>query len=138
MSANELLIKKILIIEDQPDIRMLIKMTLNFAHYEIHEASDAQMGLKMVHVIKPDLVLLDIMMPKRIEADSPDIHDGLDLCKHLKNDPEYCAMPVVFLSAKGKSEDKQSGLDVGANDYVVKPFSPIFLIELVDMLMAKS
>lgn len=138
MSINNQAIKKILVIEDQPDIRMLIRMTLNFDHYELHEASDAQMGLKMVRAIKPDLVLLDIMMPIRIEVSSPAIEDGLDLCKHLKNDPEYMAIPIVILTAKGQSVDKAIGLDAGADEYVVKPFSPLYLISVVDRLMLRG
>ena len=138
MSVSELKIKKILVIEDQPDIRMLIKMTLHFDNYEVHEASDAQMGLKMVHAIQPDLVLLDIMMPVRIEITSPVIKDGLDLCRHLKSDPEYSKMPIILLTAKGQLADKAIGMDAGANEYVVKPFSPIYLIEVVNRLITKN
>lgn len=131
-------IKKILVIEDQPDIRMLIRVTLNFDHYEIHEASDAHMGLKMVHAIKPDLVLLDIMMPVRVEMTSPVIKDGLDLCRYLKKyNPEYSNMPIILLTAKGQLADKVVGMEAGADEYVVKPFSPIYLIEVVDRLIAK-
>lgn len=138
MSANKPKIKKILVIEDQVDIRMLIKMTLNFDYYEIHEAFDAQMGLDMVHAINPDLVLLDIMMPVPLALGVPVIKDGLDLCRHLKSDPEYSAMPIIFLTAKGQSVDKSLGFDAGADEYVVKPFSPIYVIEVVDRLISKG
>ena len=131
-------IKKILVIEDQPDIRMLIRMTLNFDHYEIHEASDAYMGLKMVHAIQPDLVLLDIMMPVRVEMTSPVIKDGLDLCRYLKkSDPECSNMPIILLTAKGQLADRVVGMEAGADEYLVKPFSPIYLIEVVDRLITK-
>ena len=131
-------IRKLLIIEDQPDIRNLIKMAFGFDQYQVHEASDAQVGLKMVHAIQPDLVLLDILMPTRLEVNCPDILDGLDLCRSLKNDPEYANIPIILLTAKGQVVDKNKGLAVGADDYIVKPFSIIHLIEVVQHHLNKG
>lgn len=124
-------LKKILIVEDQPDVRHIIKLALDFNHYEIHEASDAQMGLKMVQAIKPDLVLLDIMLPVRLEISEPEIVNGLDLCRWLKCDPEYAKMPIILLSALGQQRNKDEGFAAGADEYIVKPFSIISLIESV-------
>lgn len=131
-------IKKILIVEDQPDVRHIIRLALDFNHYEIHEASDAQMGLKMVQAIKPDLVLLDIMLPVRLEISEPEIVNGLDLCRWLKCTPEYANMPIILLSALGQKSNKDEGLAAGADEYIVKPFSIISLIEAVQLHAYKS
>jgi DNA-binding response OmpR family regulator len=128
---NKSLIKKILIIEDQPDIRQLIKIALDFDHYEIHEASDVQAGLKTIYAIKPDLVVLDIMLPSRLEVTRPEIRDGLDLCRSLKNDINFRNLPVILLTAKGQVSDRELGLAAGADEYLIKPFSIIQLIEVV-------
>lgn len=128
--------KKILLIEDQVDIRNLLKLSLHAKPYEIHEASDAILGLNMVHALKPDLVILDIMLPQRLANSSPEIKDGIDLCAHLKNDPNYAHIPIILLSAKGQLADKAAGLAAGATAYIVKPFSPIQLIQLVERLLS--
>jgi CheY-like chemotaxis protein len=128
--------KKILLIEDQVDIRNLLKLSLHAKPYEIHEASDAILGLNMVHALKPDLVILDIMLPQRLANSSPEIKDGIDLCAHLKNDPNYTHIPIILLSAKGQLADKAAGLAAGATAYIVKPFSPIQLIQLVERLLS--
>ncbi|MFM2434670.1 MAG: hypothetical protein RL063_649 [Pseudomonadota bacterium] len=128
--------KKILLIEDQVDIRNLLKLSLHAKPYEIHEASDAILGLNMVHALKPDLVILDIMLPQRLANSSPEIKDGIDLCAHLKNDPNYTHIPIILLSAKGQLADKALGLAAGATAYIVKPFSPIQLIQLVERLLS--
>lgn len=122
---------KILIVEDQAEIRHLIKIALNLNQYEIHEASDAQMGLKMVQAIRPDLVLLDIMMPIRLEVTQPSIVNGLDLCRMLKSNVDYADIAIILLTANGQLSDKQAGLAAGADDYIVKPFSIANLIEAV-------
>ena len=131
-------LKKILIVEDQTDVRHIIKLALDFDYYEIHEASNAQMGLKMVQAIKPDLVLLDIMMPAQIEVSEPYIVNGLDLCMRLKGDPEYANMPIILLSALGQQRNKDEGLAAGADDYIIKPFSIISLINAVKLHLSKS
>lgn len=86
--------KKILIIEDQPDIRKLVRMTLDFNDYEIHDTADAETGLRMVEEIGPDLILLDIMMPGKM--------DGLALCRLLKSSETYRGIPLILLTARGQ------------------------------------
>lgn len=130
--------KKILLIEDQVDIRNLIKLCLHANQYEIHEACDASQGLNMVYALKPDLVILDIMLPQRLERSIPAIKDGVDLCAHLKSDAEYAHMPIILLSAKGQQADKTLGMSAGATAYIVKPFSPTQLIQLVEQLLSGS
>ncbi len=104
----------------------------------MHEASDAQVGLKMVHAIQPDLVLLDILMPTHFEVNRPDIVDGLDLCRSLKNGSEYANLPIILLTAKDQVVDENKDLAVGADDYIVKPFSVIHLIEVVQHHLNKG
>jgi len=123
-------LKKILIIEDQPDIRRLLKMTMDFSDYEVHEASEAESGFSMVKAIRPDLILLDIMMPGEI--------NGLQLCTMLKSADSFKHIPIVLLTARGQLVDRQAGLAAGANEYLVKPFSPIKLIETVESLLLKA
>lgn len=115
--------KKILIVEDHADIRRLIRMTLEFEPVEIREAANADAGLALAREWQPDLVLADVMMPGTI--------NGIGLCRELRADPRLHAVPLVMLSARGQSADRQAGLDAGASDYLVKPFSPMQLLELV-------
>jgi len=81
-------------------------------------------------------VILDIMLPQRQSDSSPEIKDGIDLCAHLKNDPNHAHIPIILLSAKGQLADKALGLAAGATAYIVKPFSPIQLIQLVETLLS--
>ena len=118
---------KILIVEDHADIRRLIRMTLEFEPVEIHEAADADAGLVAAQALRPDLVLLDVMMPGTL--------DGLALCRALRADPALAKVQVVMLSARGTTADRQAGLDAGANAYLVKPFSPMQLLELSGSLL---
>lgn len=115
--------KKILIVEDHADIRRLIRLTLEFEDCEIHEAPDAPAGWDLARAMQPDLVLLDVMMPGAI--------NGLDLCRAIKADPKLRRVPVIVLSARGSSADREAGLQAGADAYLVKPFSPMQLLELV-------
>jgi CheY-like chemotaxis protein len=116
-------VKRVLIVEDQADIRDLIRMSLEHGGYEIHEAEDGDQGLQMARRLAPDLILLDVMMPGNL--------DGLAVCKHLKADPLRKRTKVVMLSAKNLAADKQAGLSAGADAYLVKPFSPRQLLQSV-------
>lgn len=114
---------KILIVEDHADIRRLIRMTLEVEACEILEAADARDGWSLARSERPDLVLLDVMMPGDI--------NGLDLCLALKVDPRLDRTKVVMLSARGASADRDAGLRSGADAYLVKPFSPMELLALI-------
>lgn len=120
--------KRVLIVEDQSDIRKLIRMTLEFEDYEIHEAPDGVQGLTLVRALCPDLVLLDVMMPGEL--------DGLQVCQRIKTDPALAHVKVVILTARGQARDRESGAAAAADEYLIKPFSPLQLIETVDRLMA--
>jgi DNA-binding response OmpR family regulator len=120
--------KKILIVEDQSDIRKLIRMTLEDAEFEFTEAIDGVSGWEAAQRLQPHIVLLDIMMPGPI--------DGLQLCRQIKADALTRHAKVVLVSARGHRNDMTTGIEAGADDYLVKPFSPLRLLELVDSLRA--
>ena len=120
--------KRILIVEDQADIRKLIRMTLEFESYEIHEASDGAFGLRMAIAVLPDLVLLDVMMPGEM--------DGLQVCQAIKSNPALASVKVVLLTARGQAGDREAGKRAGADEYLVKPFSPLQLMDTIERLMA--
>lgn len=115
---------RILIVEDQPEIRRLVRMTLEMEDHEIHEASDGETGLHLAEVVEPHAVLLDVMMPGAI--------DGFQLCQRLRADPRFAAVPIFMLSARGQSEDLDLAERSGATGYFVKPFSPLELIERLE------
>ena len=119
---------RILIVEDHADIRRLIRMTLEFAGYEgeIAEAADGIAGLELARSFLPDVVLTDLMMPG-----GP---DGLDLCRALRADPRTCNAAIVMITARGQTVDRVAGLDAGAGAYLVKPFSPLELIQTLEDL----
>lgn len=121
--------KKILIVEDHADIRRLIRMTLEFEPVEIREAPDADAGLALARDWGPDLVLADVMMPGTI--------DGIGLVRALRADPALRHVPVLVLSACGQSADRQAGLAAGATDYLIKPFSPMQLLERTGELLGQ-
>jgi DNA-binding response OmpR family regulator len=118
--------RTVISIEDSDGIRRLIRMTLEFDGFDVIEAADARSGMEQVHYRRPDLVLLDVGMPEV---------SGIEMCRQLRADPRLAAMPVVMLSAAGEPEAVQAGLDAGANAYLVKPFRPVELIDLVHRLI---
>lgn len=115
--------KTVLIVEDHADIRRLIRMTLEFESCTIHEAGDVVAGMDAVKALMPDLVFLDVMMPGE--------QNGLDLCRAIKSDPRLQRIKVFLVSARGGSKDQEQGVLAGADAYVVKPFSPMKLLELI-------
>ena len=119
--------KCVLIVEDQVDIRKLIRMTLEFEPYEIHEAADGTEGLRLADEVKPDLILLDVMMPGEL--------DGLQVCARVRTNPTLRDTRVVLLTARGQNQDRDAGEQAGADEYLIKPFSPLQLIETIERLM---
>ncbi|MEN9892697.1 MAG: hypothetical protein RLY78_2992 [Pseudomonadota bacterium] len=118
---------RVLIVEDQADIRMLIRMTLEFEPYEIHEAACGDEGLALAQALQPDLMLLDVMMPGRL--------DGLQVCARVRELPALASTRVVLLTARGQSQDLEAGNRAGADAYLVKPFSPLQLVETLERLL---
>ena len=119
--------KKVLIVEDHADVRVLVRMTLELEDYELHEASDGRAGLEMARSLKPALVLLDVMMPGL---------DGLSVCRAIRADASLRHTRVMLLSARGQAEDQRAGLAAGADRYLVKPFSPMSLLDVVSAIFA--
>ena len=110
---------RILLVEDDEDIRQLLTFTFEAAGFDVVTRSDGQEGLEAAMEEKPDVVILDIMLPTM---------SGLDICKVLKRDSETEDIPVIMLTARGEEVDRIVGLELGADDYVVKPFSPRELV----------
>jgi CheY-like chemotaxis protein len=127
-ARKEPFMKRVLIVEDQPNIRKLIRMTLEFEDHEIHEATDGASGLRVARSIRPDLMLLDVMMPGEL--------DGLQVCHRIKRDPATADIRVVLLTARGQAGDREVGRAAGADEYLVKPFSPLQLIDTIERLLA--
>jgi len=117
-----------LVVEDQADIRKLIRMTLEFEDYEIHEVADAPTAVILAGALQPDLILLDVMMPGEF--------DGLEACRRLRADARFAKTRIILLSARGQSADIQAGLAAGADAYVLKPFSPLKLLDTIRGSMA--
>jgi len=119
--------KRVLIVDDQGELRKLVRMTLDFGDYELHEAEDGDRALKLANVIHPDLVILDVMMPGGI--------DGYQVCEKLKQRTSGSVPYVILLTARGQKDDLEEGKRVGADSYLVKPFSPLELINKVNSVL---
>lgn len=119
---------KILIAEDERDIRDLITFTLRFAGHEVITAVNGEEAYGLAKEAHPDLILMDVRMPKMT---------GYEACKALKNEASTESIPVVFLSAKGQETEVQTGIDAGAVEYILKPFSPDQLSERVQAILKK-
>lgn len=119
----------ILLIEDEEDIAALIKLQAEMSGYRLHVETDGLNGLIAVKREKPDLVLLDLMLPGQ---------SGLDVCRKMKNDDELKDIPVIMISAKSEEIDVVLGLELGADDYVTKPFSPKVLFSRVRAVMRRG
>jgi DNA-binding response OmpR family regulator len=117
---------KILIAEDERDIRDLITFTLRFAGHEVIPTANGAEALEKALVMKPDLIMMDVRMPKMT---------GYEACKAMKAEESICEIPVVFLSAKGQEFEIETGLEAGAVEYILKPFSPDQLAEKVKSIL---
>lgn len=119
---------KILIAEDEPDIRDLVTFTLRFAGHEVVAVTNGAEAVEAAGRVMPDMILMDVRMPRMT---------GYEACAVMKADPAIADIPVVFLSAKGQDNEIQTGLNAGASDYLLKPFAPMELTERVSELLQK-
>ncbi len=119
----------ILSIEDEADIRELLTITLEAEGFRVLSAATGEQGLQMARAENPALILLDLMLPSI---------SGLEICRQIRADPEISTVPILMLTAKGTETDKVVGLEVGADDYVIKPFSPRELTARVKALLRRS
>ncbi|WP_273149645.1 response regulator transcription factor [Methylophaga thiooxydans] len=115
--------QKLLIVDDHAELRTLIKMTLEHSDYQLFEADSGESALQLVAETQPDVIILDVMMPGKI--------DGIEVCRQIKSNPATAATKVILLSAKGQKKDVQAGDDAGADAYFIKPFSPTSLLEAI-------
>src|ERR687891_1257227 len=112
----------ILVVDDDPDIARFVEVNLRSAGYDVSVASDGEQALEKAAALRPDLVLLDVMMPRI---------DGFEVAQRLRRNPQTASTSIIMLTAKALSTDKVLGLTAGADDYIIKPFDPIELLARV-------
>ena len=119
---------KILIAEDERDIRDLVAFTLRFAGHEVSAAANGEEAVELATKVNPDLIVMDVRMPRMT---------GYEACKVMKANPDLKDIPVVFLTARGQETEIQQGLEAGAEEYLLKPFAPDQLTTRVKAILAK-
>jgi DNA-binding response OmpR family regulator len=120
--------KKILIVEDDPSFSRAINHIIQKEGYDVITAANGMSGLRMAQEEKPDLLILDVMLPGL---------DGIEICHRLRQNPPTATLPIIMLSAKGQEADRTTGLKVGANEYLTKPIDRALLLEKVTSLLGK-
>ena len=120
---------KILVVDDEIYIVHILDFSLGMEGYEVITALDGENAIEKARAEHPDLIVLDIMMPKL---------DGYETCKMLKADDDTRGIPVILLSAKGRNIDQKIGFEVGADDYITKPFSPRKLVERINAILGQA
>jgi two-component system, OmpR family, alkaline phosphatase synthesis response regulator PhoP len=126
--ARERVRQKILVVEDESDIRELLRYNLSQEGFAVEEAADGAEAFDRIARRSPDLVLLDLMLPRM---------PGLELCRRLRAQPDTAQLPIIVLTAKGSEVDRILGLEIGADDYIVKPFSPREVVARVKALLRR-
>ncbi len=119
--------KKILIVDDQLEVRELVEVTLRSDDYQVLQAESGKEAIEIARAEKPELIIMDIMMPGGM--------DGLEATRIIKNDPETKDCTIIMLTAKGQQADREVGIAAGASDYFSKPFSPLDLIKKVEEVL---
>lgn len=127
-SAFPMVDEKILLIEDDADISELVQYNLEREGYKVYASADGEIGLNQAVKIKPDLIILDLMLPGL---------DGLSVCRKLRANPDTAETPILMLTAKGEESDIVIGLEMGADDYVAKPFSPKELLARIRAVLRR-
>jgi diguanylate cyclase (GGDEF)-like protein len=120
---------RVLVVDDEPDIRDVLKITLEAENYEVIEAENGEEAIKLIALKTPDLVLLDYKMPKM---------DGREVCRRVKKDILLRHLPIIMVTGKGEITDKVDGIDAGADDYIVKPFEPEELLAHIKMILRRA
>ena len=121
--------KKILLVDDEKDMVYAVQLQLETGGYEVISAGDGQEGLEKARQEKPDLIILDLMLPKL---------DGYKVCRMLKFDEKYKSIPIIMFTARIQQADEKLGYEVGANAYLTKPFEPETLIKKIKELLKES
>ena len=120
--------KKILVVDDEPDFRMMLRARLEANNYEVSEAEDGAVGLEKARNTKPDLIILDVMLPKM---------DGYKVARLLKFDEKHRNIPIVLLTARSQQSDRETGMEVGGDAYLTKPYNPEDMLEIVAKLLSE-
>ncbi|MCX5753384.1 MAG: response regulator [Candidatus Krumholzibacteria bacterium] len=118
---------KVLVVDDEVNITQILEFSIGAEGFEVITAQNGEEAIEKARREQPDLIILDVMMPKI---------DGYEACRILKANPLTRSIPVVLLTAKGRDIDKRLGMEVGATDYIVKPFSPNRLVERINQLLS--
>lgn len=121
--------KRILIVDDEPNIVLSLQFLMKKSGYEVETATDGEQALEAVERQQPDLMLLDVMMPRK---------DGYQVCQILREREEYANMRIVMLTAKGRDVEREKGLCLGADDYITKPFSTQDVVDKVSAMLDES
>ncbi len=121
--------KVILVVDDEPNILLSLEYLMQQAGYEVRTARDGDSALAAIEAGPPDLVLLDVMMPKR---------DGYEVCQTIRSRPEWKGVKVIMLTAKGREVEREKGMSLGADDYVTKPFATQELVEKVRQVLVEG
>ena len=121
--------KRVLIVDDEPNIVTALDYLLRRSGYEVRAASNGEEALRQVQEYAPDLVLLDVMMPRR---------SGYEVCQRIRERPEWSGIKIVILSAKGREAEISKGLAVGADEYITKPFSNAELVARIEQLLGEG
>ena len=121
--------KKILVIEDDPATSRLVDYSLRHEGYQVFTASNGLEGIRKAHDEAPDLIILDVMLPGM---------DGFEICHRLRSEPDTANLPILMFSAKAQEIDRDTGLKVGADDYLSKPAAPNDIVSHVENLLAKK
>ena len=120
---------KILVVDDEPNIVLSLEFLMKQAGFQVRTASDGEAGLAAIAAEQPDLVLLDVMMPRK---------NGYEVCQAIRANPEWKAIRIIMLTAKGREVEREKGLALGADDYITKPFSTQEVVERVRELLAEA
>ncbi len=120
---------KILVVDDEPNVVLSLEFLMKQAGFQVRTASDGEAALAAVTADTPDLVLLDVMMPRK---------NGYEVCQAIRANPDWKAVRIIMLTAKGREVEREKGLALGADDYITKPFSTQEVVERVRELLAEA
>lgn len=121
--------RSVLVVDDEPNIVLSLEFLMKQAGYEVRVARDGEAALQAIAEKVPDLVLLDVMMPKR---------DGYDVCQTVRGNPDWRGVRIIMLTARGREIEKEKGLALGADDYITKPFSTREVVDRVKFYLGTA
>ena len=120
---------KILVVDDEPNIVLSLEFLMKQAGFQVRTAADGEAALAAIAMDVPDLMLLDVMMPRK---------NGYEVCQAIRSNPDWKAIRIIMLTAKGREVEREKGLALGADDYITKPFSTQEVVERVRELLAEA